>query len=165
MAIFVFKVMTLVVRTAAKPIIQWVTYYNKLKLQEQNTNLNFVKDSIIWTGQAYNYYNIKMNRILFGLSKTEVIKPLSSDKAIEKGAEFLSEFLIYTILITLPILEYIRTNNISKEVEYLRQQEIRRMNNDIDALERQNEILKNRLKEMSMILDGIKTMNEINTKI
>lgn len=160
MAIFVFKIMTLIVRTAAKPIIQWVTYHNKLKLQDQNTNMKYVKDYIIWTGQAFNYYNIKINRKLFGLSKTEVIKPLSNEKAIEKGAEFLSEFLIYSILIILPVIEYLRSNKASKEVEFLRQQEIRRMKNDIDALEKQNENLRNRINEMSNIFAEV-----INTKI
>lgn len=159
MAIFVFKVMTLVVRTAAKPIIQWVTYYNKLKLQEQNTKLKLLKDSILWIGQAYNYYNIRLNRIIFGLSRTEVIKPLSNEKAIEKGAEFLSEFLIYSILIVLPVLEYIRSNNASKEIEFLREKEVSRMQNDIDKLEKENEKLRERLQNIGKILD------EINTKI
>jgi optic atrophy 3 protein len=159
MAIFVFKVVTLIVRTVAKPLIQWVTYYNKLKLQEQRSNLAFIKDRIIWTGQVVNYYNVKINRQLFRLSKTEPIKPLSEDKAIEKGAEFLSEFLVYSILITLPIYEYLRQNKINKQTEYLKEQEIRRMKNDINALTAQNQNLIENINELKSLLI------ELNKKI
>jgi hypothetical protein len=56
-------------------------------------------------------------------------------------------------------MEYLRTNKASKEIEFLREQEVRRMQNDIDSLEKKNEILFNNLKELSGILE------EINTKI
>jgi len=158
MAILVFKVVTLVVRTIAKPLISWVTYYNRLKLQEQKSNLVFLKNKIVWIGQAYNYYNIKINRSLFRLSKSDPIKPLSEDKAIEKGAEFISEFLVYSILITLPVLEWYRQAKITKEADYLKDQELRRMTNDILALKEQNNQIKAKVEELQMFI------KEINNK-
>lgn len=159
MAILLFKVVTLVVRTVAKPLISWVTYYNRLKLQEKNSKLAFIKNEIVWIGQVVNYYNIKINRKLFRLSTLEPIKPLSEDKAIEKGAEFLSELLIYSILIALPVLEWYRQSNINKEAEFLKEQEIRRMKNDIFALTHENEELIAKIDEIKML------MKEINDKI
>lgn len=159
MAILVFKVVTLVVRTIAKPLISWITYYKRLKLQEQNSKLDFIKNKIVWIGQVVNYYNIKINRKLFRLSSNEPIKPLSEDKAIEKGAEFLSEFLVYSILISLPVLEWYRQSKITKEQEYLKEQELRRMKNDILALSEQNNELRARMEELRNI------MKEINNKI
>jgi len=159
MAILVFKVVTLVVRTIAKPLISWVTYYNRLKLQEQKSNLVFLKNKIVWIGQAYNYYNIKINRSLFRLSKSDPIKPLSEDKAIEKGAEFISEFLVYSILITLPVLEWYRQAKITKEADYLKDQELRRMTNDILALKEQNNQIKAKVEELQMFI------KEINNKL
>ena len=122
MAILVFKFVTLIVRTIAKPLISWVTYYKRLKLQEQNPKLAFIKNKVVWVGQVVNYYNIKINRKLFRLSTTEPIKPLSEEKAIEKGAEFLSEFLVYSILISLPVIEWLRQNKITKENEFSKEE-------------------------------------------
>jgi len=159
MAILLFKVVTLVVRTIAKPIISWVTYYNRMKLQEKNSNLKFIKDDIVWIGQIVNYYNIKINRKLFRLSSTEPIKSLSEEKAVEKGAEFLSELLVYSILITLPVIEWYRQSKINKEAEYLKEQEIRRMKNDIFALTHENSDLIQKIDEIKQL------MKQINDKI
>lgn len=156
MAILIFKVVTLVVRTVAKPLISWVTYYNRLKLQEKNSSLKFIKNEIIWTGQVVNYYNIKINRKLFRLSNTEPIKLLSEEKAIEKGAEFLSELLIYSILIVLPVMEWFRQSKANKEAESLKEQEIRRMKNDIFALAHENGELIAKIDEIKMIMKEIK---------
>ncbi len=159
MAILLFKVVTLVVRTVAKPFITWISHYNKIKLQEQNSKLKFIKNRIVWIGQVSNYYNIKMNRKLFRLSNNEPIKSLSEDKAIEKGAEFLSEVFIYAILITLPVLEWYRQNKITKEQEFLKDLEIRRMRNDTIALKEQNNDLKAKISELRDLI------KEINNKI
>ncbi len=153
MAIFVFKIMTVVIKTVAKPIIQWVTFYNKQMLQEQNTKLKTIKNIIIYIGQSYNYFNVKLNRKLFGLSKADVIKPLSNEKAIEKGAEFLSEFLIYSIIIIIPIIELIKNNNASKELEFLRQEKVKKMKNEIEILEQKNENLRKRLNEIKLKIE------------
>ena len=159
MAILVFKFVTLVVRTIAKPLISWVTYYNRLKLQEQNAKFAFIKNRVIGIGQLVNYYNIKINRKLFRLSSKEPIKPLSEEKAIEKGAEFLSEFIVYSILISLPVLEWLRQSRISKEIENQKEQEVRKIESDIKALAEQNKVLKKKLSELKFL------MSEITQKI
>ena len=155
MAILIFKVVTLVVRTIAKPLIQWITFYNRLKLQEKNSKLNFIKEEIVWMGQVVNYYNIKINRKLFRLSNTEPIKPLSEEKAIEKGAEFLSELLVYTILISLPVMEWFRQSKINKEAEFLKEQQIRRMKSDIYALTYKNNELIAKIDEIKFLIKEI----------
>ncbi len=159
MAILVFKFFTLVVRTIAKPLISWLTYYNKLKMQEQNAKFTFIKNIIINIGQNANYYNVKINRKLFRMSSNEPIKPLPVDKAIEKGAEFLSEFIVYSILISLPVLEWYRQSLLSKEVERQKEQEVKKIQSDIKALSGQNTLLKDKLSELKFL------MSEINRKI
>lgn len=159
MAILVFKVFTLVVKTVAKPLISWITHYNKLKLQESNSKFLFIKNKIVWVGQVVNYYNIKINRKLFRLSNNEPIKALSEDKAVEKGAEFISELLVYSIVITLPILEWYRGSQIAKQEQYLKDQEIRRIKSDLSALKEQNTTLKDKINELKQIL------NEMDSKI
>ncbi len=120
MSTFFFKVMNLVVRTIAKPIISWVTHYKKLKFKEESQSKfqNYIRNKLIWTGQTWNHYNILINRKLFKISTgSTTIAELTEDKALEKGAEFLSEFLVYSILLIVPIIEFIRLSKISKKKE------------------------------------------------
>jgi len=155
MSILVFKFVTLIVRTIAKPLISWLTYYNRLKMKEQNAKFAFVKNRIINIGQLGNYYNIKINRKLFRLSSREPIKPLTEEKAIEKGAEFLSEFIVYSILISLPVLEWYRQSLISKEIENQKEQEIKNIKSDLGELTKQNNVLREKLNELKFIMSEI----------
>lgn len=155
MSNIVLKFMTLVVRTIAKPLISWVTYYNKLKLVEQNAKFAFIKNRIINIGQITNYYNIKINRKLFRLSSKEPIKPLSEEKAIEKGAEFVSEFIVYSILISLPVIEWYRQSLISKEVERQKELEVQKIRSDLNALAQQNKVIKEKLSELKFLMSEI----------
>lgn len=156
MAIIVFKVITLFVKGLAKPLISWVTHYKKLKLKESNPNVDFIKNRILWIGQFINYYNIKINRKLFRLDNSSPIKALSEEKAIEKGAEFVSEVFIYAIVITLPVLEWLRISQISRKERYLKEQEIRRIKNDINALSDQNLQLQAKLDELKYLIAQIR---------
>ncbi len=152
MAIFIFKIIAVVVRTVAKPLISWATYYNRLKLQESNSKYMYLKKYINWLGQMTNYYNTKLNRKVFNLSKTDPIKKLSEDKAIEKGAEFTSEVLIYSILLTIPILEWWRQSKINSIKEEMKDTGIKRLRIDAECLHQQNKKLKKELKEIKDII-------------
>ena len=155
MAILLFKVFTVIVKTTAKPIIQWVTYYKRLKLQEPNSKFKVIKEKIIWVGQFINFYNVKINRRLFSLSKTEPIKSLSEDKAIEKGSEFISELLVYSIVLSLPIMEWIRQNKINKQNEFIKEEGIRKIKYDIYHLHLQNVLLKIKLDKLKNNLEEL----------
>jgi hypothetical protein len=155
MAIFIFKIIAVVVRTVAKPLITWATYYNRIKIMESNYKYEYIKEKIIWIGQISNYYNTKFNRKVFRLPSTDPIKKLSDDKAIEKGAEFISEFLIYSILLSIPILEWWRQSNISKVKEEIKETSIKRMRNDIEIILDQNSSFKEQLKEIRFILNTL----------
>jgi len=152
MAIILFKILALVVRTVAKPLITWATYYNRIKLQESNHKYIFIKEYIVWTGQMTNYYNTKFNRNFFKLPASDPIKKLTEDKAIEKGAEFVSEIIIYTILLSLPIFEWWRQNKISTIKAEIKETGIKRMRIDIELLSEENGKIKKELKSMKKIL-------------
>ncbi len=159
MAIFIFKILALVIRTTAKPIITWATYYNRLKLQESNTKYKYIRKYIISTGQITNYYNTKFNRIFFRLPSTDPIKRLTEDKAIEKGAELASEILIYTILLSLPIFEWWRQSKINKAKEEMKEIGLKRLRIDVELLSEDNKKIKEELKIMKNFL------SEINSKL
>jgi hypothetical protein len=159
MAIFIFKIIALVVRTTAKPLITWATYYNRLKLQESNAKYKYIRKYIIGIGQITNYYNIKFNRKFFRLPSTDPIKRLTDDKAIEKGAEVASEIVIYTILLAIPILEWWRQSKINKVKEEMKETGVKRLRLDVEILSEENRRLKKDLKLMRGVL------SEINSKL
>lgn len=152
MAIFVFKILALVIRTVAKPLITWATYHHRMKLLEQNYKNGFIKEKIMWIGQITNYYNTKFNRKVFRLPTGDPIKKLTDEKAIEKGAEFLSELLIYSILLAIPIAEWWRQSKINQLKEEIKKNGVRRMRHDIELISKDNNKLKNELKELKAIL-------------
>ncbi len=155
MAIFIFKILALVVRTVAKPLITWATYYNRIKLQESNHKYIYLKEYIIWIGQMTNYYNIKFNRKFFKLPSNDPIKKLTDDKAIEKGSEFVSEIIIYTVLLSIPIFEWWRQSKIAKIKEEMKDTSIKRMRIDVELLSDENSKLKKELKEVKLLLEHI----------
>jgi len=125
MAVFVFKVFTIAIKTLARPLINWVTYYNRLKMQESDHKFAvFTRNKLISLGQSFNYYNSLLNKKIFGLTKETTIKTLTPDKALERGAELISEIVVYSILLSLPVYEMLKsykTNKIKneKKKEYL----------------------------------------------
>lgn len=155
MSLFVFKIITLVVRTLAKPMIAWVTHYKKLALMNQESEINkFWRNRLINLGNRVDYFNIYINRRILGL-KFEHHKKLSNDKALERGAEFFSELLVYSILISLPVIEYIRQSKINKETEFIREKGLRRMNNDMNEIHKQNEKVNDSVDEILKVLKEI----------
>lgn len=127
MSTFLFKVMNLVVRTVAKPLISWVTHYKKLKFKEDSGSKfqMFIRKKLIQAGQSWNYYNVMINRKLFKISTTgTTISSLSEEKALEKGAEVMSEVIIYSLLIIIPLMEWWRLSKISKEKELAKEKDI-----------------------------------------
>jgi hypothetical protein len=156
MAIFIFKIMTLLVRTIAKPMISWASYYKRIKLQQAEYKDHWIRHHVANVGQVVNYYNTKINRKMFKLSTTDPIKLLSEEKAIEKGAEFVSEFLIYAVLISLPVFEWIRQSRINKLKEQVKEQGIRRMKNDLERILCENKELRGHLNELKTVLEELR---------
>ena len=161
MSIFVIKIITLVVRTLAKPMIAWVTHYKKIALLQSESDINtFWKNRLINIGQNVDYYNVLLNRKMFRL-KSEPIKKLPADKALERGAEFFSEVLVYSILISLPIIEFLRQNKTNKKKEYIKEQGLRRLKNDLENISEINKNVFDKVMEISTIVNQVdKEMNE-----
>ena len=149
MAVLLFKLFTLIVRTMARPLISWVTYYNRVRLQSSKGRVsNWIKVNLVILGQKVNYYNTTINRKLFKLPSKEAIRPLTEDKALERGAEFISEFIVYSILLLLPIYELVKLGKASNEKEYSKEMRMCEMRNDLNHLVVENEEIINELREI-----------------
>lgn len=156
MSIILFKLITLIVRTIARPLIVWVSYYKKMKLQQSNSSVHmFIRHRLIWTGQNINYYNTIINRKLFKIQSTSAVTSLSEDKALEKGAETLSEFLVYSILIVVPIFEWFRLSKISKKKELKKEKKIKEMRYELDEMLKESDGLNKELIEIKNILINV----------
>lgn len=146
--LIIFKIVSIVVRTAARPIVSWITHYKKQELQSSDSSLHkFFRVRAYLIGQKVNKYNSIINRRMFGLPKDSV-KLLSEQKAIDKGAEVMSELFLYTILLGLPILEWVRSSRESKEIEQNKEKFLRRLKTDMRNLEEENLRLKLEIGEV-----------------
>jgi hypothetical protein len=151
-----FKLITLVIRTIARPLVNWVSYYNKLKLQQKESRFSkLVRGRLISIGQTTNYYNTLINRKLFKLSSSSSITELSEDKALEKGAEVLSEIFVYSILIILPIAEWIRQSKISKKKEMEKERKLKEMENELDEVIKENSEIIKEINDIKLLISEI----------
>jgi hypothetical protein len=146
----------------ARPLITWVTYYNKVRLQSSNGKFpNWIKKKLVTLGQKVNFYNTTINRKLFKLPTKDPIRPLTDDKAMERGAEFISEFFVYAILISLPIYELVKLSKSSNDKDYMKELKMCEMRNDLNHLVVENE---NILNELNEIKESVITIREEMTK-
>jgi len=147
-----FKVFSLFVRTATKPLITWVTYYKKSQIKETDSAISrYFASRLKWLGQITHYYNTKLNRRFFKISNntTEIeIKPLSEDRALDRGAEIFGEILIYTILLTLPVFEMIRQYKNAAKKEKIKEDFLANMRKDVDKLVIDNEEITYKIREV-----------------
>jgi hypothetical protein len=151
MAVFVFKILSIAIRTLARPLINWVSYYNRIKLQESpNKFATFLRNRMIKLGNTTNYYNILINRKIFGMTKeTSAIKSLTDDKALERGAELISEIIVYTILLTIPICEMIKSYKSNQLKEKKKKEFIAKMQTDVDDLIEGNVVRSQNINQMN----------------
>lgn len=139
MSLIIIKAITILVKTTAKPIVSWISYYNKIVLREsQDVKHNIIKRKLIDLGQNYNFFYTKFNRMILRLKKTDPIRLLPEDKALEKGVEFLSELMAYSIILTIPIYElnkaYKDKDNAALEERY----RFIKITSGVDFIEEQN---------------------------
>lgn len=106
----IFKLVSLIIRLFTKPM----TNYFKQSLKTNKIEKPFIRSVIIELGQKYNRWNIKITRSFSGMGGTDYIKPLSDDKALDSGAEFIGEILAYGTLLTWGIYE---VNKLSKDTK------------------------------------------------
>jgi hypothetical protein len=120
-------------------------------LESSNSKITkLIRRKLIWTGQQVHYYNTSVNRRIFRLDSKDPIKALPEEKALEKGAEFFSEIIIYSILISFPLYEWYKTRVETKEKEQRKKFRIKKMENDIVALNKQLAELKQQLNEIKI---------------
>ena len=107
-----YKILSLVVRVFAKPIISKTKDYH---LGFRSDDHTMMKKFFIICGNSYHRFETKINKdSLKILEEGELyIKPLNPTQAIEKGIDIFYELLLYGIIIGFPIYELYRAENAS----------------------------------------------------
>ena len=97
-----FKVVSLLIRLFTRPF----SNYLKNSLRHRNDHHPIIRNGILRLGQFYHVINIKIQRKIMNMTGADTyIKPLSDDKALESGAEFIGEILAYGTLLTWGVFE------------------------------------------------------------
>jgi optic atrophy 3 protein len=146
----------LLIRTVAKPVA------NILKRQTKD-NPAF-RSICVRLAQRYHRTEIQMSRRLGGASKTvtdAAVRPLDEQRAIELGANFLGETLVFLVAGTVLILD----QTVSAQKEYARRQVIEAK---FSQLFNEIEVLKEGLehsKQTARVIDKTKTKNDNSNKL
>ncbi|KAF0757975.1 hypothetical protein DYB28_001156 [Aphanomyces astaci] len=149
-AIPLFKVGGLLLRTLTKPVAKALKSHAKT-----HPWLSTVCNSV---GQHQNRAMLKIQMSVQGQINTRSvqIKELPIDQAVEKGAEFLGEVLIFSVAVAVAAYEYDRSSKSSKEKErkanereYQKQLDVdmrfRRLEHQMRAMDDQLTLLKTQL--------------------
>ncbi|TDH71236.1 hypothetical protein CCR75_008249 [Bremia lactucae] len=139
----------LVARTLTKPMARVVKSRSKV-----HPLLRVICEKL---GQQQHRLSIKLHMGFRGIANYN-IKPLSSDQAVEQGADLMGELLIFSVALGVASFEYSRSaaNARNKEATHkeLQLQEEREMETRFARLESQVVKLEKRLTELARIKDS-----------
>lgn len=111
----IIKIGYLLIRTVSKPVAN--------VLKHQTKDHPTFRSMCVRLAQAYHRTEIKMTRKLSGATNSAVIatvRPLDEQKAIELGANFIGEALVFFVAGTLLVID----NTLSAQKEQSRRQSI-----------------------------------------
>lgn len=142
------KFTSLLVRTLAKPIA------NALKAQAKDHEI--FRRGCIAVAQSVHSTDLRLRMSLLGEKKIK-IRPLNDTKAIDNGANFLSEFFIFSVAGSLIFYESYRSRKKATD-------ERESIADDITLLQSEIEYLKSKLKEINVKFDDYKVPQGFHPK-
>lgn len=142
------KIGTLLLKTLSKPLA------NSLKRRAQS-NQRFER-FCVGLAQVYNNVDSRLKQSILDY-KSEPIKPLSEARAVELGANFLSELIIFGVGAATIIFETVRTSQNTKKKKILaeerlqlQEEELSRLKSHVSRMEEILEDVEKRMKDVSL---------------
>lgn len=136
MAIFIVKFVIILIKSTAKPVVNWFTHYNRLAIKEyKGSNSNNVKNFLKIIGQFYYVYLTKFNRRILKVKTNTPIRLLPEEKAVDKGIEILSELLLYTIILGIPVYELLTGAKYKKKEKLIEEKLLMRVKTAIKYID------------------------------
>ena len=94
---------------------------------------------------------------LMGVQGRTEVKPLSSEKAVEIGAEIIGELVIFTIASSAIMLEYTRSTRKGQAAEDTQDQKIAKLHDRLLKLDREVNIVKRKIYQIEEEAEHAKT--------
>lgn len=76
------------------------------------------------------------------------VKPLTEERAAELGAEIIGDTFVYSVAASLIIFEYVRSKKKEQDAEDTQNNQIAKLNDSMQRLEREMKDIKKRLSDM-----------------
>ena len=77
------------------------------------------------------------------------VKPLTEDRAAELGAEIIGDTFVYSVAASIIIFEYVRSKKKEQDTEDTQNNQIAKLNDSMQRLEREMKDIKKRLSDMN----------------
>lgn len=130
------KFTSLLIRTVAKPI--------STSLKAQAKEHEFFRRNCIRIAQLMHKTDLKLKMNLMGEKKIK-IRPLNDNKAIENGANFLSEAFVFSVAGSLILFESYRSRKKSNLEKNNVQDDISLLQDEIVSLQNELELIKGKI--------------------
>lgn len=108
------KVFSLSIRLFTRPLIN----YAKSAMKMHPKRSEAMRAVLFQSGQVYHQMHYRIQRLFLTTTiAEEYVKPLSEEKALEAGAEFIGEVVVYGVLLMWGIYEMDKTQRDSRDKE------------------------------------------------
>ena len=108
------KVFSLCIRLFTRPLVN----YAKSAVKVHTKRSEVMRSLLLSSGQVYHQMHYRIQRIFLPTTiAEEYVKPLSDEKALEAGAEFLGEVVVYGVLMVWGVYEMDRAQRESRDKE------------------------------------------------
>ena len=114
-------------------------------------------DSLTLSHTVLHRLEVFVKMRLMGVQGRTTVKPLSSDKAVEIGAEIIGELVIYTIASSAIVFEYIRSTRKGQAAEETQDQKIAKLRDRLHKLDREVNIVKRKIHQIEEEAEHAKT--------
>ncbi|MCD7454143.1 hypothetical protein HAX54_023625 [Datura stramonium] len=146
MVLPLLKLGTLALKTLSKPIAA------RLK-KEAGLHPKF-RNLIISIAQANHRMTTTMQRRIYGHATDVGIRPLNEEKAVQAAVDLLGEFFVFSVTVAALVFEVQRSSRAEAKKEGLRRQEMEKLRQRDEALEKDMEDLKSKIQELEQLARG-----------
>lgn len=150
MAYFFLRFFNLLIKNLARPVINQLTSYQKIKLKDTSNHkgiVAYICRAFRIIGYKGHEVTFRINKRFFNLSSEQYIQ-LTQEKALEKGIELSSEIFIYSLLIIIPVIEMKKKYDESKKDLQGKAEFLSDIYKDIRILTERDLVLKKRIEDV-----------------
>ena len=97
---------------------------------------------------VFHWLEVVVKMRWMGTTGPTHVKPLTEERAAELGAEIIGDTFVYSVAASLIIFEYVRSKKKEQDAEDTQNNQIAKLNDSMQRLEREMKDIKKRLSDM-----------------